>query len=676
MPPKSLAPVYLYGKLSKDAEMLNAARMGNLGLSSDKALPLVLPRASYPKGYIEGEAERIARQMEGEHVTSGLKGDTTNLSGKSMREAQRVKNIPYSMRQVGTIAPTTTYVPKKGEVRVGVLGDQTASNSVLDTLHGEPINSNIEGGALYGLGAQHLAIPEFWKSGHTAAKGLQDKVNRLQMVYDPDRIVGSHVSMGPTSNNFAMHLADAFLRSVDYSKMTAKEAQNFDSHIAHKFKEWVGINYPEEALKQMRNDSELRKHFNAIAKTPSYTQPLKLPNGLDIQYAISEPALRDMEIGVTGMMNGQMVPFAPVQAGGKHHGTYGSRIEGETIGPTEHLEPFTIAFPDVSQHVASNYDPKDFHPTVQKLKPHQVVDEQYINDLGKYHDQLNFLLKGYGKAEGGPIHMGGGGAPKGGGMAILDAVAKLKREADEARKMRMLTTPIPKPDAHVLGMQHVLPLAIRDANKAVFMAKSADPQRYYHGTKANIQHFKPNTANATFLTPEPDFAGAFALEQEMADVANGYFKNFYDDKRYGANILPVRAQVKNPFDATKAEHLDALEKKLAELYAREPTEMYQTSYSQDRKTAKDYLNQLRKLQSEIEAEGSHDTFSNWSQVEHPVIQDAIKQMGHDAFYALENGHKNLAVYDPRKIKSDIGNRGTYDTMSHDINESHGGYIHG
>jgi hypothetical protein len=332
--------------------------------------------------------------------------------------------------------------------------------------------------------------------------------------------------------------------------------------------------------------------------------------------------------------------------------------------PLEEFAPELVA--KYAERLDKNGKPMPInHKDLTANTPKVFIDEARLSRMQK---------AGY--AAGGVAHMAGGGAPKGGGMAILEAVAKLKREADEARKMRMLTTPIPMPDKHITGMQHVLPPAIREANKAVFMAKSKDPDRYYHGTKANIQHFKPNTANATFLTPEPDFAGAFALEQEMADVANGYFKNFYDDKRYGANILPVRAQVTNPFDATKAEHLEALEKKLAELYAREPTEMYQTSYSQDKKTAKDYLNQLKKLQSEIEAEGNHDMFSNWSQIEHPVIQDAIRQMGHDAFYALENGHKNLAVYDPRKIKSDIGNRGTYDTMSHDINESHGGTIHG
>jgi hypothetical protein len=455
--------------------------------------------------------------------------------------------------------------------------------------------------------------------------------------------------------------------------MTAKEAQNFDSQIAHKFKEWVGINYPEEALKQMRADSELRKQFNEIAKTPKYTKPLGLPNGLDIQYAISEPALRDMEIGVTGLMNGQMVPFAPVQAGGKHHGTYGSRIEGETIGPTEHLEPFTIAFPDVSQHVASRYKPQEFTTTVQKLKPHQVVDEQYINDLGKYHDQLNFLLKGYGKAEGGPIHMGGGGTPKGGGMAILEAVAKLKREADEARKMRMLTTPIPKPDTFVTGMQPVLPPAIREANKAVFSAKSVDPQRYYHGTRGNIQQFHPKTAKATFLTPDPNFAGSFATEQDMYKVIDNIPSKDPNQLR-DSNIMPVRVQIENPFDPDNLEHLAALRKHISHKHLADFLD-YDDDIGKSAREAHRALTEIEAAHGERKMDSKYPA-QDWMHTEKPTIQQAIRDLGHDAFYTYEGGTKNLGVYDPRKIKSDIGNRGTYDTMSHNINESHGGSIHG
>jgi hypothetical protein len=50
-------------------------------------------------------------------------------------------------------------------------------------------------------------------------------------------------------------------------------------------------------------------------------------------------------------------------------------------------------------------------------------------------------------------------------------------------------------------------------------------------------------------------------------------------------------------------------------------------------------------------------------------------MGHDSFYIKERGTKNLGVYDPRRIKSAIGNRGTYDINESDITKKNGGITH-
>ena len=69
------------------------------------------------------------------------------------------------------------------------------------------------------------------------------------------------------------------------------------------------------------------------------------------------------------------------------------------------------------------------------------------------------------------------------------------------------------------------------------------------------------------------------------------------------------------------------------------------------------------------------TNNNWASIEHPAIQKLIKDMGHDSYYTSEFGTKNLSVYDPRKIKSDIGNKGTYDVSKPDINEAKGGGVH-
>ena len=66
---------------------------------------------------------------------------------------------------------------------------------------------------------------------------------------------------------------------------------------------------------------------------------------------------------------------------------------------------------------------------------------------------------------------------------------------------------------------------------------------------------------------------------------------------------------------------------------------------------------------------------NWSEIESPAVQQAIKGMGHDSFWVREGGQKNLGIYDPKQIKSATGNVGTYDTTIPDITKAEGGLMH-
>jgi hypothetical protein len=90
---------------------------------------------------------------------------------------------------------------------------------------------------------------------------------------------------------------------------------------------------------------------------------------------------------------------------------------------------------------------------------------------------------------------------------------------------------------------------------------------------------------------------------------------------------------------------------------------------------KSFPNPRHKVHDEInnmvEPALEHD---NYMYVEHPDVQKLIKQAGYDSYYANENWNKNLAVYDPRRIKSATGNRGTYDTSNPDITKAHGGRV--
>lgn len=414
-------PVHL-SKGTKAAEIVEATAEGIAKLfkkysgkaPKEEAMPLVLERAK-PKTSqeINEIAERVARQMIGEHVTP--QGKTVNLAGRSKKEAERVKQLQFELTPTGTVAQAQVNKPQIGDVNVAFPGDQTISDTILASLQGETIDSLQQGGAKYGLGQKHLIDPEFWKSNVGPAQGIQGRIDDLYAKYMPERMVGEHLAMGPMSNNFAMHFADANLKALDWSKLKPKDVAIFDSHIADgyvikkknkttgevtvkhvKFPEWPGLASPDLAFEAMQKNPELRKWFNNRMKTPDLTQPLGLPNGRDIEYAITEPAIRNLEINMTGLNTGILKPNAPVEPLGALHNTYTHRILGEAIGPREVLSPFTMSYPDATAHVLRTQNPSDFTGTIQKVFPHQVVDQQYLDEMGKYQDRVK-QITGYKK---------------------------------------------------------------------------------------------------------------------------------------------------------------------------------------------------------------------------------------------------------------------------------------
>ena len=394
------------------------AKTAKAANEADKALPLRLARAA-PKSQaeIDALATRVSKQMLGEHVGSGKPKDTTNLAGRSRKENERVKGLDYEVTPTGAAKESVIYQPRKGDVNVAIPGDQTISDSILRRVGDiEGIDSHQQGGARYGLGKMHEEDPLFWASGESPAQMAQNKFGRVADFYDPERVVGQHLAMGPVSNNFAMHFADANLRAMDYSKIKPKDMQAFDRLIANgyvkknqktgqmehiNFPEWPGIADPNAALEVMKANPELRKWFNDRMKTPKVTQPLGLPNGLDIQWAITEPQLRNMEVNLTGLSAGEMVPGASLTDTAAHN-TYEKGIRGKALGHQEVLTPFTLSYPDAAQHIASTQRSQDFTGTIQKVFPHQLVDDQWLDEVAKYRE----LIKKYtGQKSGGEIHM-------------------------------------------------------------------------------------------------------------------------------------------------------------------------------------------------------------------------------------------------------------------------------
>jgi hypothetical protein len=190
------------------------------------------------------------------------------------------------------------------------------------------------------------------------------------------------------------------------------------------------------------------------------------------------------------------------------------------------------------------------------------------------------------------------------------------------------------------GIQKILPRAEADANKAKFLAESKDQRRFYHGNQADINNFIPSR-KGVFVSPDPEFASTFS------EGATG---------RHGPNVMPVRVQVKNPFDYDNPSHMKAI-----------------------REAAKKRYPGNRGIQYELDAIGGVDDsgglHNNWASVEHPEVQRLIQQLEHDAYYTSEGGTKNLGIYNPNQIKSDIGNTGAYDVTKGDIKEAKGGEVH-
>lgn len=424
-PPIELPDPYAAGgavRMSGGGALAKLGAKGAAKGAKEAAVPLSLPRVRPSTKDILEAAERVGKQQAGEFVKSPLLKETTNLAGRSKKEVERLKALEYKTTPIKDLPEIKPYEAKVGEVNVALPGDQTISDMLLESIDDIPVGTTAEGGALFGRG--RLADPEesraFWASNIGPADIFQRKVTELAKLYDTDMITAYHLAMGQTANNFAQHLADANMRAIDFSKLDKKKMNAFDSEIANgfykkdkntgkvvwtQFPDWPGIANPQEALDAMKENPELRKWFNSRAKTETLTKKLDLPYGKAIEWAMSEPELRNMEINLTGLSAGRMKPGAELIPESAHQ-TYSHDIPGTALGKAPELAPFSISFPDATAFVREKYRAPDFTGTIQKVFPHQVVDEAYLEDMYKYYTQLR-NVRGFNK--GGAVSYADGG---------------------------------------------------------------------------------------------------------------------------------------------------------------------------------------------------------------------------------------------------------------------------
>lgn len=206
-------------------------------------------------------------------------------------------------------------------------------------------------------------------------------------------------------------------------------------------------------------------------------------------------------------------------------------------------------------------------------------------------------------------------------------------------------------------VQATTPLgSLREQNFQRFIDPSVERGRFYHGTGEDIRAFDPDAGEIghevpTFVSADPAFAsGFFNRRPSTADQLweSGITGEF---PQHGANVMPVHVQVRNPYDPAKAEHSERL------VGAMRENALF------DRPTVRDPA-----LLEKLIREG------NWGAMEDPEVMKLMQALGYDAFYTQEGGVKNLGIFDPRRIKSAIGNRGTYDIKEPDITKADGGSV--
>lgn len=163
------------------------------------------------------------------------------------------------------------------------------------------------------------------------------------------------------------------------------------------------------------------------------------------------------------------------------------------------------------------------------------------------------------------------------------------------------------------------------------------PKVMYHGTAQDITAFRPKQAGAIFVTDDPTFAADFAARSEFWMLQNADKEGAPQSSQ---NIMPVYVKAKNPFDYDNPSHIAELER-----YERE-------SRNTERAIPPGQIEQV--------------AHGNWESIEHPQVQAAIRALGHDAFYAKEEGRKNLGLYDPAQLKSATGNNGNFDPSNADV----------
>ena len=213
-----------------------------------------------------------------------------------------------------------------------------------------------------------------------------------------------------------------------------------------------------------------------------------------------------------------------------------------------------------------------------------------------------------------------------------------------------------------------------DANLAQFLEGSHTPMRLYHSTTqseggkgqealSKLKMSKEGSLGAgVYMTPSAAHSSGYSgsPNQEALDLLKSHpssepiAREFENIRRtgnlkpgqIGGYMMPLKAKVKNPLKITGEISKDPMVEALIRLGV-------------DRMKAEKMVEKAYEKKGYIGKE---------------VMTRALAK-GHDALMQYRNGNLSEVVhYNPKMIKSAIGNRGTYDTTKDDLNMAKGGKI--
>jgi hypothetical protein len=214
------------------------------------------------------------------------------------------------------------------------------------------------------------------------------------------------------------------------------------------------------------------------------------------------------------------------------------------------------------------------------------------------------------------IDMGIEGAGKGLKLARQDAkqagkqVVEAGKDLAQAARAEFATPPVGAISPEI---------AARVIPKTKIVDESGKPKLMYHGTRESFEDFDPKTRGAIFATPDNE------------EFLRPYIGRFFNTKTGkfefspGANVRPVYIDAKKPFDFENKDHVGSVVQWI-----------------------KDNIPDSSDIAESI---GKKLGGGEYYEIERSSVQRAIRGLGFDGFFVNENGVKNIAVFDPKQIRS-------------------------